>query len=156
MWSCHYDHLDVTAIRELGPELSYYVPLGVKAWFTNKFPEYKHVKQMDWRQEHVWQHSTDNEKYLTLVCTPSQHESGRRGFRKNQTLWCSWTILGSKKYFFAGFLISISHFIIIILEIPDIALSRVEKIKKQPLHVQHLKRSVRNMVHSIWHRPIPT
>jgi hypothetical protein len=32
----HYDHLDYHTIRALGPRPTYYVPLGLKEWFTSK------------------------------------------------------------------------------------------------------------------------
>ena len=60
---------------------------------------------MDWWDEHVWKHPTDKEKSLTIACTPCQHFSGRDLFDRNHTLWSSWTILGSKRYYFAGYVL---------------------------------------------------
>ena len=57
---------------------------------------------MDWWDEHKWKHPSDDKKSLTIACTPCQHFSGRGLFDRNQTLWSSWSILGSKRYYFAG------------------------------------------------------
>lgn len=32
----HFDHLDIEAVRELGNSVRWYVPLGVKDWFTEQ------------------------------------------------------------------------------------------------------------------------
>src|SRR5579859_1734075 len=50
--SSHYDHLDINTIASLGPNISYFVPLGNKDWFTSNFSKYKYVKEMDWWDEH--------------------------------------------------------------------------------------------------------
>ena len=34
--SSHFDHLDIEAVRELGNSVRWYVPLGVKEWFTEQ------------------------------------------------------------------------------------------------------------------------
>jgi N-acyl-phosphatidylethanolamine-hydrolysing phospholipase D len=102
--SSHYDHLDINTISSLGPNISYYVPLGNKEWFNSNFSTYKHVHEMDWWDEKAWKHPTDDKKMpLTIACTPCQHFSGRGLFDRNHTLWSSWTVLGSKKYFFGGY-----------------------------------------------------
>ena len=32
----HYDHLDAPTLKELGPEVTYYVPLGIKRWMESR------------------------------------------------------------------------------------------------------------------------
>ena len=59
---------------------------------------------MDWWDEHDWKHPTEEKKSLKIVCTPCQHFSGRGLFDRNQTLWSSWSILGSKRYYFGGYI----------------------------------------------------
>lgn len=100
--SSHYDHLDINTITSLGPNISYFVPLGNKEWFTSNFSTYKNVKEMDWWDEHTWK-SEDQKKELKVACTPCQHFSGRGLFDRNQTLWSSWSILGTRRYFFGGY-----------------------------------------------------
>jgi len=101
--SSHYDHLDVNTIASLGPNISYFVPLGNKAWFKSNFSKYKNVNELDWWEEYKWKHPSDEKKQLTVACTPCQHFSGRGLFDRNDTLWSSWTVLGSKlRYYFAG------------------------------------------------------
>ena len=78
------------------------MPLGNKEWFTNNFAAYKNVREMDWWDETTWK-SDDDKKQLSIACTPCQHFSGRGLFDRNQTLWSSWSILGTKRYFFGGY-----------------------------------------------------
>src|SRR5271168_1356648 len=91
--SSHYDHLDVNTIATLGPNISYFVPLGNKAWFKSNFSKYNNVNELDWWEEYKWKHPSDEKKQLTVACTPCQHFSGRGLFDRNDTLWSSWTVL---------------------------------------------------------------
>lgn len=49
----HYDHLDMGSVKRLfkrfGPGLAWYVPLGVKSWFTDQ--GITNVTELDWWQE---------------------------------------------------------------------------------------------------------
>ena len=57
------DHLDFDTIKALGPNVTYFVPLGNKSWFESlKFPN---VFECDWWDAHVF-------KDLEIVCTPCQ------------------------------------------------------------------------------------
>lgn len=60
---------------------------------------------MDWWDEQIWQHPSKNQNSLTIACTPCQHFSGRGLFDDNKTLWSSWSIIGSKRYYFAGYVV---------------------------------------------------
>ena len=159
--SSHYDHLDVNTISSLGPNISYFVPLGNKEWFTHNFAKYKHVREMDWWDEHTWK-SSDEKKQLTIACTPCQHFSGRGIFDRNVTLWSSWTLLGTKRFFFGGypqstrffllFLSSHPHFLsistitfaVLISGIPDIGLLQTDRTKKPSHAVQPSAKSAKN------------
>ncbi len=93
----HYDHLDYESIQKLKEKTKhFFTPLGVgvhlEAWGvpTNK------ISEMDWWQE------TEYEG-LKLVCTPSQHFSGRKMNNRQSTLWSSWIIKTSTdNIYFSG------------------------------------------------------
>lgn len=85
----HYDHLDASSIRSLGNAPVYFVPLGLKAWFTNKGVDPARVIEMDWWDEYVLEVA---DKQLLITATPSQHFSGRGLTDRNETLWAAWGI----------------------------------------------------------------
>lgn len=98
----HYDHLDEATIKAIDKggkgKLKYFVPLGVKAWFTSC--GIKNVEEMDWWDEQKLQ---VGEKKLTIACTPCQHFSGRGLFDRMKTLWASWVIKSdTRAFYFAG------------------------------------------------------
>ncbi len=100
----HYDHLDEFSVEEIvnrNPNVKFFVPLRVRDWFEER--GIRNVEELDW-----WEGTTVND--LKIVCTPAQHFSGRWINDRNQSLWCSWTILGKKKLFFAGDSGYCSHF----------------------------------------------
>jgi N-acyl-phosphatidylethanolamine-hydrolysing phospholipase D len=91
----HYDHLDADTVRRLAREYrpTFFVPLGVGALVRDMGA--RDVVELDWWQSKRF-HGVD------FVCTPAQHSSGRGLNDQNLRLWSSWTILGSKRLFFAG------------------------------------------------------
>lgn len=92
----HYDHLDVDSVLYFAKnkKTKFFVPLGVKSWFTNL--GIFNVTELDWWQEEFY-------NGFKIVCTPAQHFSGRTPFDNNNTLWASWTVLGkNKKFYFGG------------------------------------------------------
>ena len=92
----HYDHLDEMTVRRLALEHHprFFVPLGLKAWFTDL--GITDVVEFDW-----WDHQTF--RGLTITCTPAQHSSGRGLRDQNLRLWSSWTVAGrDRRFFFAG------------------------------------------------------
>lgn len=100
----HYDHLDESSIEEIAdhyPNVKFFVPLRVRDWFEDK--GIRNVEELDW-----WEGVTY--KDLKIMCTPAQHFSGRWINDRNQTLWCSWTVLGKKRLYFAGDSGYCSHF----------------------------------------------
>ncbi len=92
----HYDHLDEAAIRQLGNQPIYLVPLGLKPWFVDTGVSADRVREMDW-----W----DRSEFagVAFQATPSQHWSARGFFDRRETLWASWLIaLDKRLIWFAG------------------------------------------------------
>ncbi|GAB5037942.1 n-acyl-phosphatidylethanolamine-hydrolyzing phospholipase d-like [Nannochloropsis oceanica] len=89
----HYDHLDVSTLETLGPDVTYYVPLGIKPWMERR--GYHKCEEMSWWDEGTIR-KTDadgHELSLTLACTPAQHWSSRNPFDRMKSLWCSWAVM---------------------------------------------------------------
>ncbi|KAL3133187.1 hypothetical protein ABBQ38_007077 [Trebouxia sp. C0009 RCD-2024] len=97
----HYDHLDYNSVLQLhkrfGDDLTWYVPLGLAAWFRGV--GISNVHELGW-----WQELRHGDSSVTLACTPAQHASSRTGFTdKNKSLWCGWAVLGkAQRFWFAG------------------------------------------------------
>lgn len=93
----HYDHLDKATIKAIDEKVGVFVtPLKVGDRLQNWGISREKIIQLDW-----WQSVSLNN--IELVSTPSQHFSGRGLLDRNQTLWSSWVILGSKhRIFFSG------------------------------------------------------
>ena len=100
----HYDHLCEPSVRMLegafgragggmGP-LKWFVPLGLKAWFTSR--GIAEVTELDWWQE------AELRAGLRVACTPAQHWSSRTPFDKNRSLWCSWVVRGERRRLWFG------------------------------------------------------
>ena len=98
----HYDHLCEKSVLQLykrfGDNLTWFVPLGLKAWFKNR--KIKSVVEMDWMEEHTFK---SEKATISLVFTPAQHWSMRSIFNRNDSLWGGWAIVSPKsKFWFAG------------------------------------------------------
>jgi N-acyl-phosphatidylethanolamine-hydrolysing phospholipase D len=93
----HYDHLDAGTIRRLAsryPAAQWVAPLGLGAFLKHRGA--REVVERDW-----WEAVTL--AGVELTCVPAQHFSGRTLGRRNQTLWCGWTLRTSDhRVFFAG------------------------------------------------------
>jgi N-acyl-phosphatidylethanolamine-hydrolysing phospholipase D len=95
----HYDSLDRPTIRALraregGTKTLFFVPLGLKEWFTDL--DVTQVVEMDWWNQY-------HTKGLTVIATPAQHWSKRNVFSRNKTLWCGWAIQSSGfRFYFVG------------------------------------------------------
>lgn len=93
----HYDHLDYESVKKLKAKTDhFFVPLGVgvhlEAW---NIPKEK-ITELDWWQEATY-------KNMKLVCTPSQHFSGRKMDNRMSTLWGSWVIQSkNENIYFSG------------------------------------------------------
>lgn len=92
----HYDHLDNVAVRHLGDQPIYLVPLGLKTWFVNQGVSPDRVIERDW-----WDRSEFAD--VSIEAMPSQHWSARGIFDRRETLWASWLIdYGDYTIWFAG------------------------------------------------------
>lgn len=101
----HYDHLDMPTIQYLAERGSrFFVPLGVGAHLQRWGVAAAQVHDMQW-----WQSISLGA--VTLVCTPARHYSGRDMFDYKQTLWSSWSVLGSQhRIYYSGDSGYASHF----------------------------------------------
>jgi N-acyl-phosphatidylethanolamine-hydrolysing phospholipase D len=91
----HYDHLDKKSIQALPDDARFYVPLGLKRFFTDLGK--KDIVEMDW-----WQ-KADHGNSVEVVCLPIQHWSRRIGQAVDATLWASFLIVTpSATIYFAG------------------------------------------------------
>lgn len=83
----HYDHLDVGTVRRLGRQQggapTFFVPLGLKAWFAGQGID--NVVELDW-----WE--SRELLGLKLHLAPVQHWSQRTLWDRNRTLWGAWVI----------------------------------------------------------------
>lgn len=93
----HYDHLEMSTVRYFASKKTvFFVPLGVGAHLEAWGVPEQRIVELDWSQAHALGD-------LELVCTPARHFSGRSLTDRNQTLWCSWTILGpNHRVFYSG------------------------------------------------------
>jgi L-ascorbate metabolism protein UlaG (beta-lactamase superfamily) len=93
----HYDHLDhatLVAMKEWPTK--FVVPLGIGAYLEGWGIAASKIIELDW-----WERADIGE--LTIVCTPARHASGRTPFDRDQTLWASYALLGSRhRVFFSG------------------------------------------------------
>jgi L-ascorbate metabolism protein UlaG (beta-lactamase superfamily) len=94
----HYDHLDMETIKQLHDrDISFVVPLGLGAHLEHWGVSAQKITELDWWEE------TEIDG-LKLICTPSQHFSGRRGpYKEKRSLWASWLIKSPRQsVYFSG------------------------------------------------------
>jgi L-ascorbate metabolism protein UlaG (beta-lactamase superfamily) len=93
----HYDHLDSATVRQISrrfPEVHFFVPLGLKRWFTRR--GVRHVTELDWWQALTW-------NGLVITAVPAQHWSMRSFWDRNRSLWCGWIIEApALRFWFSG------------------------------------------------------
>jgi N-acyl-phosphatidylethanolamine-hydrolysing phospholipase D len=84
----HYDHLDLASVHTLSAQVggppTYFVPLGMKAWFTQNAVAGE-VREMDWWDAIEW-------RGTTVHFIPAQHWSKRTLWDTNVTLWGGFVI----------------------------------------------------------------
>ncbi|WVO16258.1 hypothetical protein L204_103932 [Cryptococcus depauperatus] len=119
----HYDHLDYYTVMDLWryhqTTIHFFVPLGLKQWFTSSGIPSQRVTELDWWHEALLSFSSfsgleyspqyspngidesrdkklevnsDSALTLKVVFTPAQHRSGRGVFDHMTTLWGSWCV----------------------------------------------------------------
>jgi N-acyl-phosphatidylethanolamine-hydrolysing phospholipase D len=95
----HYDSLDKGSIMRLherkgGPSTRFFVPLGLKEWFSNL--GISNVIELDWWDSY-------DEGGLTISAVPVHHWSKRGLLSENTTLWAGWVIASPDfRFFFCG------------------------------------------------------
>ncbi len=92
----HYDHLDTKTLKNITgkKEIRVIVPLKLKKIIMDQ--GYQYVDEMDWYDEVV----INNVKIKSL---PAIHWSRRLGQKRNETLWCGYSISrDEKKIYFSG------------------------------------------------------
>lgn len=93
----HYDHLDSATVRQIArrfPDAHFFVPLGLKGWFTRR--GIRHVTELDWWQALTWQG-------MAITAVPAQHWSMRSLWDRNRSLWCGWVIETARlRFWFSG------------------------------------------------------
>jgi N-acyl-phosphatidylethanolamine-hydrolysing phospholipase D len=82
----HYDSLDHRTVDRFGDTVLWYVPLGLKAWFTDRGISPTRVVELDWWQSHRF-----NER-VEVTFTPAQHWSRRGPWDTNASLWGGWAV----------------------------------------------------------------
>ena len=90
----HYDHLDISSVKQLGNKPTWLVPLRNKQWFTAIGIE--NVVEFDWWDE--YRHDA-----VKVTATPSQHWTARTLFDRDKVLWAAWSFqIDDFKFWFAG------------------------------------------------------
>lgn len=100
----HYDHLDTSSVDALAKRkqrrpLRFYVPLGLKEWFTRR--GIGDVQELDWWQTEKSLAKGGDDAPVCITAVPAQHFSRRGLFDGNKSLWSGWTaqIDGATVYF---------------------------------------------------------
>ena len=93
----HYDHLDMHTVQHLAAKgTHFFVPLGIGAHLEEWNVPPNQITDLDW-----WE--SKQLGGVTFVCTPAQHYSGRGLFDRTETLWASWSVIGSEhRVFYSG------------------------------------------------------
>ena len=90
----HYDHLDLPSLKELGPEVTYVVPLKNRELLESV--GLTKIHELDW-------HESVEFKDVTIHATPSQHWSARGLFDRKDALWAAFVLeWDDHKVFFGG------------------------------------------------------
>jgi len=95
----HYDHLDMKTVVYLAQTGTIFITtLGIGAHLEEWMIDPSQIIELDWWEEYLL------DDQFKLICTPSQHFSGRGIFDgRNKTLWSTWAIVGPKhRVFFSG------------------------------------------------------
>ena len=93
----HYDHLDELAMRKFaGSAVPFYCSLGVGAHLEKWGISRTRITEMDWT------HTVSAGNDHTITATPARHFSGRGITNRNQTLWSSFVLRGSRHNVFFG------------------------------------------------------
>jgi L-ascorbate metabolism protein UlaG (beta-lactamase superfamily) len=93
----HYDHLDKETIKFFaGKTIPFFCSLGVGKQLKKWGVEANFISEMDWGDSML----VDGD--LVITATPARHFSGRGIFWRNETLWSSFVIKGTRHNIFFG------------------------------------------------------
>ncbi|MDB5003560.1 MAG: metal-dependent hydrolase [Mucilaginibacter sp.] len=93
----HYDHLDKATIKFFqGSTIPFYCSLGVGRHLQSFGIERNYITELDWGDSVMIDHD------CVITATSSRHFSGRGLFGRNETLWSSFVIKGTKHNIFFG------------------------------------------------------
>ena len=93
----HFDHLDHRTVDKFGDSVTWFVPLGLKAWFLDRDISADKVVELDWWDEYQFN------DHVTITFTPNKHWSKRSPWDTNKSLWGSWAVdIAGFKSWFAG------------------------------------------------------
>jgi L-ascorbate metabolism protein UlaG (beta-lactamase superfamily) len=96
----HYDHLDYHSIRDLSKQsknsIVFVVPLGIGQWLRSnisKIEDRHTIVELDWHETHsLLESSSTTKTKLDITAVPMQHWSSRRGWDRDSTLWCGFSV----------------------------------------------------------------
>ncbi len=83
----HYDHLDLTTLRELGADTPVLIAEGHAEWLRRR--GFNKVREL------VWHESDEISPGIRVTATPAQHFTARTGMDRNHGHWCGWLIEGA-------------------------------------------------------------
>ncbi|MCQ6280747.1 MBL fold metallo-hydrolase [Bacillus sp. EB600] len=92
----HYDHLDFPTLKKLRGDITYYVPIGLKALFIRK--GYQRIVEANWWELFSY-------KSLKITFVPAQHWTKRTLTDTNKSHWGGWVIESTeteRNVYFAG------------------------------------------------------
>jgi L-ascorbate metabolism protein UlaG (beta-lactamase superfamily) len=93
----HYDHLDKATVKFFADkDIPFFCSLGVAEHLVRWGMSRNHITELDWGDSVMI--ATD----MVLTATPARHFSGRGIIGRNETLWSSFVIKGSKHNIFFG------------------------------------------------------
>ena len=93
----HFDHLDHRTVDLFKNSVTWFVPLGLKAWFLDRGIDDKKVVELDWWESYQFDEQT------VITFAPSVHWSKRSLWNNNESLWGSWSVnIDGFKTWFAG------------------------------------------------------
>lgn len=94
----HYDHLNISTIEKIHPKVKRFLtPLMVGAELEKAGVPREKITELNW-----WDEVQIDDGFM-IAFTPAQHFSGRGLFDRDETLWGSYVLQGSKhKVYFSG------------------------------------------------------
>jgi L-ascorbate metabolism protein UlaG (beta-lactamase superfamily) len=93
----HYDHLDKATIKFFaGKTVPFYCSIGVAQYVADWGVQKDFITEMDWGDSVMIDHD------CVITATPSRHFSGRGIINRNETLWSSFVIKGTKHNIYFG------------------------------------------------------